>query len=66
MWFQSSDMDKLLGNTPGSGASNGATSGPGSKKHGYSYRQRLSTMEEFEVDESLIVTAEGNRRFNSY
>ena len=56
-------MDKLLGSAGSS--SNGATSGPGSKKHGYNYRQRLSTMEEFEVDESLIVTAEG-RRFNTY
>ncbi|KAK7108432.1 hypothetical protein V1264_016174 [Littorina saxatilis] len=51
----SSDIDRLLSNT---GSSNGGTSGPGSKKHGYSYKHKLSTMDEFEADESLIVTTE--------
>ncbi|KAL8575353.1 hypothetical protein ACOMHN_048646 [Nucella lapillus] len=59
----STDMDKLLSSTGSS--SNGGPSGPGSKKHGYNYRQRLSTMEEFEADESLIVTAEGHH-YNTY
>lgn len=58
-------MERLLGSGGSSSGSNGGGAGergallvgPGSsKKHSY-YRQRLSPMEEYEADESLIVTS---------
>lgn len=62
--FQTPDNDRL----PGGGASYNVSSlsGPGSKKHTYNYRQRLTTMDEFEVDESLVFTTVDGKKFNTY
>nr|KAG5708893.1 hypothetical protein BaRGS_009302 [Batillaria attramentaria] len=62
--FGAQDGDRF-GMLPSEGSVGGA-SGPGSKKHGYNYRQRLSTMEEFEMDESLIVSSADARKCNTY
>ena len=65
-------MDRLLGPSSSSSSLNGpshisSSSGTGSsKKHTYNYKQTLSNLEEFEADESLIVTESiSGKRFST-